>query len=88
MKSFVKIPLISRISLRACSGFEFVNSGATDPATAAAPPITVAVPALSGAKTKSRMNENLPSFLQDFNYTFQEYFDSPHQHDSFPMKLK
>ena len=34
-----------------------------------------------------RMNDDLPSFLQDFKDIFQEYFDSPHQLDSFLMKL-
>ena len=33
------------------------------------------------------MNDDLPSFLQDFKDIFQEYFDSPHQLDSFLMKL-
>ena len=31
------------------------------------------------------MNDDLPSFLQDFKDVFQEYFDSPHQLDSFLM---
>ena len=35
----------------------------------------------------SRMNDDLPSFLQDFKDIFQEYFDSLHQHNSFLMKL-
>ena len=33
------------------------------------------------------MNDDLPSFLQDFEDIFQEYFDSPHQLDSFLIKL-